>query len=279
MMHKKQFNRPKNERSTVQEHWLVISQLAFLRGDRTEVERQVVWAAGKPGFEDTILSNQSDTEAYYGRLAKAREFTRRAVDSAVRNVSRETAAQWQVNAASREAEFGNITGAKQELSAALTLSPGRNTRMYAALTLARIGEALRAKTIVDELERDYPSNTLLRFYWLRTIKAAIELKPKNPTKASGLLEATVTYELNPAGRMYANYVRGQAQLMAHGAAAASEFQKILDHRGIILNTPIGAFAHLQLARAYACEATRLEQRLPIRTSSPSGKMPIPTLPS
>jgi len=233
---------------------LVISRLAFLRGDGTEMARQVALAAGKPGVEDILLLNQSGTEAYYGRLAKAREFTRRAVDSAVRNVSRETAARWQVSAAGREAEFGNTTAAKQELSAAIALGSDRDIRVSAALTLARVGEIARARKIVEELEKGYPSNTLLKFYWLPTIKAAIELKANNPTKAIGFLEAVVTYELNPAGIMYATYVRGQAQLMAHdGAAGATEFQKILDHRGIVLNSPIGALANLQLGRAYALQ--------------------------
>jgi serine/threonine protein kinase/tetratricopeptide (TPR) repeat protein len=233
---------------------LVISRVAFLRDDATEMERQVALARGKPGFEDILLSNQSDTEAYYGRVAKARDFTRRAVDSAVRNVSRETAARWQVSAAGREAEFGNAKAAKQELSAAIALGSDRDIRVSSALTLARVGEIARARKIVEELEKDYPSNTLMKFYWLPTIKAAIELKAKNPSKAIGFLEATLAYELNPAGRMYATYVRGQAQLMAHdGAAAATEFQKIFDHRGIVLNSPIGGLAHLQLGRAYTLQ--------------------------
>ena len=240
---------------------LIVFQLAFLRGDATEMKRQVDLAAGKPGVEDVLLSSQSDTEAYYGRLAKARAFTRRAVDSAFRNVSQETASQWLVNSALREAEFGNVQAAKQELLQALALGPGRNVKMYSALTLARIGETARAKKIAQELENDYPSNTLLKFYWLPTVKAAIELKANNPTKDLGFLDAGATYEPNPAGRMYFNYIRGQAQLMVHdGATAAAEFQKILDHRGIVLNEPIGALAHLQLGRAYAMQGDTAKAR-------------------
>src|ERR1700752_5401902 len=103
------------------------------------MERQVAWAAGKPGSEDILLSFQSDTEAYYGRLAKARDLSRRSVDAAVRNDSKETSALWQVNAALREAEFGNIDAAKQAVAAALALAPGRDVKVLAALTLARIG--------------------------------------------------------------------------------------------------------------------------------------------
>jgi hypothetical protein len=135
----------------------VIYQLAFVKGDAAEMERQVAWAAGKPGSEDTLLSFQSDTEAYYGRLGKARDFSRRAVDAAVRNNSKETAAIWQVNAALREAEFGNLAAAKQDVAAALTLAPGRDVKMLSALTLARVGETARAKAMVEELEKSYPS--------------------------------------------------------------------------------------------------------------------------
>src|SRR5438132_1097562 len=160
-----------------------------------ELERQLAWAAGKPGSEDILLSFQSDTEAYYGRLVKARDFSRRAVDAAVRNDSRETAALWQVNAALREAEVGNTAAAKQDVAAAVTLSPGRDGKMFATLTLARVGETARAKAIVEELQKSYPSQTVLKVYWLPTIKAAIELNANNPTQALVFLEAAAPYEL------------------------------------------------------------------------------------
>jgi predicted Zn-dependent protease len=236
---------------------LIAYQLAFLKGDTAEMERQVAWSAGKPGDEDLLLSFQSDAEAYYGHLAKARDFSRRAVDSAVRNDSKETAALWQVNAALREAEFGNSAIAKQDVAAALALAPGRDVKLLAALTLARIGETAGAKASVEELEKNYPSFTLLKVYWLPTIKAAMELNANNSTQAMVDLEAAAPYELGEPpqlqlGTMYPVYIRGQAQLAAHnGAAAATEFQKFLDHRGITLNFPLGALAHLGLARAYA----------------------------
>jgi tetratricopeptide (TPR) repeat protein len=239
-------------------HW-TIYQLAFLKSDAAEMERQVAWAAGKPGDEDLLLSFQSGTEAYYGRLVKARDFSRRAVDSAVRNDSKETAALWQVNAALREAEFGNIAAAKQGVGAALALAPGRDVRLFAALALARIGETAGAKAIVEELEKNYSSDTMLKVYWLPTIKAAMELNANNSTQAVMFLEAAAPYELGIPpqlllGTMYPVYIRGQAQLLAHnGAAAATEFQKYIDHRGVALNFPLGALAHLGLARAYAMQ--------------------------
>ncbi len=233
--------------------------LAFLKGDTSEMERQVEWAAGKPGSEDLLLSFQSDTEAYYGRLVRARDFSRRAVDSAVRDDSKETAALWQVNAALREAEFGNPAAAKPGVAAALALAPGRDVKLFAALTLARIGETAGAKAIVEELEKDYPSNTVLKVYWLPTVKAAMELHGNDSTQAVVFLEAAAPYELGQPpqlqlGTMYPVYIRGQAQIAAHnGAAAATEFQKFLDHRGDTLNFPLGALAHLGLARAYAMQ--------------------------
>ena len=233
-------------------------ELAFLTGDAAEMERQLAWAAGKPGMEDLLLSFQSDTEAYYGRLAKARDFSRRAVDASVRDNLKENAALWQVNAALREGEFGNSAAAKRDVARALTLAPGRaDVKLFAALTLARIGEIARPKQLVKELERDHPSDTLLKRYWLPTIKAALEVNRNNSSQALSLLEPAVPYELATPpelqiGTLFPVYVRGQAQLMAHnGAAAAKEFLKFEDHRGVTVNFPLGALAHLGLARAYA----------------------------
>ncbi len=243
-----------------------IYYLAFYKGDTAEMERQVAWAAGKPGDEDLLLSFQSDTEAYYGRLAKARDFSRRAVDAAVRDQSKESAALWQVNGALREAEFGNAAAAKQDVAAALALAPGRDVKLFAALTLARSGDAARAKAMVDELEKAYPSDTMLRVYWFPTLKAALDLDANNPAQGVISLEAAAPYELGQPpqlqlGTMYPAYLRGEAQLMAHnGAAAAIEFQKFLDHRGITLNYPLGALAHLGLARAYALQGDTAKAR-------------------
>jgi len=230
--------------------------LAFYRGDLEQMRQQMAWGAGKPGAEDPLLSAQSDTEAYYGRLTRARDFSRRAVDSAVRADSKETAALWQVNAALREAEFGNVKAAEQGLTSALTLAPGRDVKVLAALTSARVGTTARAKTMIEDLERNNPSNTVLKLFWLPTLKAAIELNSGNSAQALVFLEAAAPYELGePAplqmGTLYPAYLRGQAYLMAHnGAAAAAEFQKFLDHRGIVLNFSLGALGHLGLARAY-----------------------------
>ena len=230
--------------------------LAFLRGDAAQMQQQVAWGAGKPGDEDALLSKQSDTEAYYGRLKQARDFSRRAVISALRSDSKEAAAYWQLNAALREAELGNAASAKQGVTAALALSSGRDVKVAAALALARIGDTPRAKALTEELNKNYPSNTLLNLYWLPTVNASVELRKANPSQALIDLESAIPYELGGAGTfisyLYPVYVRGQAYLLAHnGAAAAAEFQKMADHRGIVQNFVTGALAPLQMARAYA----------------------------
>ncbi len=236
---------------------LGIYHLAFLRGDSAQMEQQLAWGASNPEDQDQLLSAQSDTEAFYGRRSKARDFSRRAVDSAVRADSKETAALWQANAALREAEWGDTASAKQGVTAALALYPGRDVKVGAALALARIGDAPRATALVGELEKSYPTNTLLKLYWLPTINAAIELNKRNSAQALVFLEAAAPYELGSLppfqlGTLYPAYVRGQAYLLAHnGTAAVAEFQKLLDHRGIVGNFLTGALAHLQLGRAYA----------------------------
>jgi tetratricopeptide (TPR) repeat protein/predicted Ser/Thr protein kinase len=230
--------------------------LAFLQGDAAQMAEQVAWGAGKPGNEDRLLSIQSDTEGYYGRMSKSRELSRRAMDSAVRADSKEAAAEWQVDAALREAELGNTSSAKHGVTAALALSPGRDVKAVAALALARVGEAVRATALAEELAKDYPTNTLLKVYWLPTINAAIELSKGNSSQAIVYLEAAAPYELGGVGTsinyLYPAYVRGQAYLLAHnGTAAAAEYQKLLDHRGIVGNFVTGSLAHLQIGRAYA----------------------------
>jgi serine/threonine protein kinase/tetratricopeptide (TPR) repeat protein len=236
---------------------LNIYLLAFLRGDSAQMEQQLSWGAGKPGDEDRLLSAQSDTEAYYGRLSKARDFSRRAMDSAVRADSKETGALWALNDALHEAELGDTSAAKQSITEALALSQGRDVKVVAALALARIGDTARATALVGELEKSYATNSLLKIYWLPTINAAVELNKGNSSQALVYLEAAGPYELGgpqpmQTGTLYPAYLRGQAYLLAHnGTAAVAEFQKLLDHRGIVGNFVTGALARLQLGRAYA----------------------------
>ena len=231
--------------------------VAFLQNNTALMAQHVAWGAGKPGEEDPLLSQQADTEGYYGRLASARDYTRRATDSAVRADSKETAGLWQASGALREAEFDNSTEALREATAALALAPGRDVKVQAALAMARAGDLKRARAITDGLEKDYPTNTTLKLYWFPTLHSAIDLADHKPAEAVVDLEAVAPYELGEPppyqiGTMYPAYLRGEAYLAAHdGNAAAREFQKLLDHRGIVLNYPLAALAHLGLGRAYA----------------------------
>jgi serine/threonine protein kinase/Tfp pilus assembly protein PilF len=235
--------------------------LAFRRDDSKEMERLVLAATGKPGIEDILLSAQSNTEAFHGRLQKARDFSRRAIESALHNQAKETAAIWQANAALREAEFGNTVQARQQATAALALASGKNVKILVALAMARAGEANEAQAIVEDLSKQSSANTILNSYWLPSIQAAI-VNRTNPSRTVDALQVTVPYELgnvppfaNTMGTLYPVYLRGEAQLMLRsGTAAAGEFQKILDHPGIVLNFPTAALAHLALARSYAIQS-------------------------
>jgi eukaryotic-like serine/threonine-protein kinase len=228
---------------------------AFLKGDSAEMEREVAWEAGKPGEDEyKTLHMQSDTEGYYGRLTKARGFSRRAMDSALRSNAKELAAMWRGNDAVREVEFGNVAAAKQGVASALAIASTRDAKVCAALTLALTGDTVKAAAIVAELEKgdSVKSDTMLKFFWLPTLKAAIELNRGDPAEALVLLEAVVPYELSADGHLEPAYFRGRAYLATRNASAAGvEFQKLIDHRGIILTDCHGALAHLQLGRAYA----------------------------
>ena len=234
--------------------------LAFLENDTNEMERQVAWAVGKPGTEDQLLSQHSDTQAYYGRFRKARELSQRAVESAVRADSNETAAFWQINAALREAESGNLALAKKDVEAALKLAPTRDVKVLASMLLVQTGDAASVKALLTELQKANPSHTILKFYWFPTLQAMLKIREGDPQRAISLLETAKPYELGEASYVFnlcPAYVRGQAYLAAHdGRGAAEEFEKLLNHRGIVQNDILGALSRLQLARAKAMMGDR-----------------------
>jgi tetratricopeptide (TPR) repeat protein len=229
--------------------------LAFLQGDNAALQEQLAWSIGKPGAEDMLLDSQANTEAYYGRMSKARDFSQRASVSATRADSKEAAALWAANEAVREAEIGNMLRAHR-VTDALGLSKGRDVRVLAALALARSGSTVQSQNLIDGLNREFPADTMLQSYWLPTIRAILQMQHGNHQQALELLQ-TIPYELGQPfpfeylGTMYPIYVRGEAYLATrNGQAAVAEFHKILEHRGIILNFPLGALTHLQLGRAY-----------------------------
>ena len=230
--------------------------LAFLSGDMAEMERQVAWGAGRPGEEDQMLNGHADTQAYYGRLEKVRDLARRASDSAVRSDAKETGAQWIAFQALREAEMGNVSAARQAATRALALAPGRDVKVLSALALARTGETSQSRTILDALQKSEPSNTYLKVYWFPVIESSIAMAQQAPDRAIIALEPSLPYELGspPPGQnglMYPVYIRGLAYLaQKNGPAAAAEFQKFLDHPGVVQNFLLASLAHLQLGRAY-----------------------------
>lgn len=231
--------------------------IAYLEGDAAEMARQVSWAAGQPGGEDLLLTLESDSKASLGMLQKAREYSRRAIESALHNGRKETASLWQINSALREAEFGNRQRAQQETSAALSLASTRDVKILAALTLARAGDAFRAEQMADELGEQFPHNTIVNNYWLPTIHAAIEMDRGNALNAIMALRAASSYELGypdpqigASGLRYPAYLRGQAFLLLNkGAAASEEFRKIADDSSRVANSPLAALAQLGIARA------------------------------
>jgi len=229
-------------------------QLAFLKADAAQMARLASVAMGKPGSEDQLLAAQADTEGYYGKLKNAYELTRRAMDSAQHNDATERAAAYQAAAALSEVESGNREQARAETNAALKLALNRDVRAIAALALARAGDTAGAEKLAAELDKTLPLDTLVQRYWLPTIRAAEALERKDPNRAIELLKAASAIELGAEGELYPVYVRGEAYLILRdGNAAAAEFQKFIDHRGVVMNFPWGALARLGLARAYAMQ--------------------------
>ncbi len=228
----------------------------FLQHDAAGMEREAAGLMGKPGFEHSMLGSESDTAAYGGQFSKARELTRRASDSAQRADEKETAAGYEAEAAVREALVRNMSQAKQQAQAALALSTGRDVEAVSAIALGLAGDSAQATRLAADLAKGFPEDTIVRFDYLPMIHAAAALQSGSATKATEALAPAAPYELGSPAQtlsfaLYSVYLRGEAYAAAHqGSAAVAEFQKILDHPGVVLNEPIGALAHLGLARAY-----------------------------
>jgi DNA-binding winged helix-turn-helix (wHTH) protein/tetratricopeptide (TPR) repeat protein len=239
----------------------VVYVIGFYKGDTAEMTRQIAVAVGKPGEEDMLWALEADTEAFFGHLQKARELSRRAVESAERSGEKETAGVYSAVSALREALVGNVKQARQQAGIAQHYSNGRDLDYGIALALAYAGDANGTQKLVDEFATKFHEDTVVQINYLPTLRAKLALRHFNSQQALDLLETAVPYELGlPAysdynwPNLYPVYVRGEAYLAAHqGREAASEFQKILDHRNIVLNELIGALAHLEIGRAYATE--------------------------
>jgi hypothetical protein len=225
----------------------------FLQHDAAGMEREAAGLMGKPGFEDSMLATEFDTAAYAGQFSKARELTRRASESAQRADEKETAAGYEAEAAWREALVGNMSQAKQQVQAALTLSTGRDVEAISAIALGLAGDAAQATRLAADLGKRFPEDTLVQSNYLPTIHAATALQGGSAAQAIEALVPVATYELSNSGQpLYPIYLRGYSYVAARqGSAAAAEFQKILDHSAVVGNELIGSLAHLGLARAYA----------------------------
>jgi tetratricopeptide (TPR) repeat protein len=263
---------------------------------------QQQWFAGKPDYENFGLALASDTEAYGGHLGKAQELTKRAVDSAIRADSKENGAIWQANAALEEAAYGNPTEARQSAAEALKLVPtSLSVEVEAALAFAMAGDTTRAESLAQDLEKRFPLNTQMQSLWLPAIQAQLALDKRIrllPSLTCKLLLPPSSWGKFRSSTIFPASIRrtfAERHTLAagQGSAAAAEFQKIIDHSGIVWNCWTGALAHLGVARANALQARTFlaaagermptppasGRSLPTKISSPSGKTPTPTSPS
>jgi tetratricopeptide (TPR) repeat protein len=195
-----------------------------------------------------------------------------AADLARKNERRDTEALYDADAAVREALFGNVFSARQRAVDALELSKSRDVVYGAGFALALSGDSSQSQALAEDLSRRFPEDTRVQFTYVPTLRALLTLNHSQPSKAVGLLQTTIPYEsgsqttggseyLLGAGNLYPAYVRGLAYLAAHqGAEAAREFEKILDHRGIVVSDPIGALAHLQLGRSCALSGNKTKAK-------------------
>jgi tetratricopeptide (TPR) repeat protein len=241
--------------------------IAFLKGDRAEMERQTTLARGKPNIEDWMAGLHALTLARAGRLDAARQSARHAIELAAVAGHRERAALFETAMAVWEAWYGNAAAARRSAARVLEVAKGRHVTYAAAVALAISGERSRSQTIADDLGRRFPEDTSVRSAYLPTLRALAALGANDPSRAIEVLRPAETYEFaqpgisffgaggGAFGAMYSTYLRGVAYLtLRRGADAAAEFQKILDHPGVVLEDPIGALARLQLARALALSA-------------------------
>jgi hypothetical protein len=221
---------------------------------------QQQWFVGKPEYENFGLGLASDTEAYAGHLGKARELSTRAVDSAVRADQREGAAVYLTGRALQEAGYGNAAKARHSAAEALKMAPtSPGVGVEAALAFAMAGDAARAEALAKDLGKHFPLDTQMQSLWLPAVRAQLALNRRDPAAALNALSVASPIELGFTEYgdtcLYHLYVRGDAYLAAgQGKAAAWEFQKILDHSGIIVNCWTSALAHLGVARANALQA-------------------------
>jgi eukaryotic-like serine/threonine-protein kinase len=242
-------------------------QIAFLQSDAAAMAQQVEWSTDKPGVEDWLLDLEANTAAYSGRLREAREFSRRALDSAERADKKETAATYSALSGLWEALFGNADEARRRVASALGRTTGRDEEYCAGLASAYAGDDETLQAVTDDLAKRFPETTIVQFNYLPTLRARLAVSRGNASAAIEGLSVATPYELGKPSAsnywvaLYSIYVRGEAYLAAHdGSKAGIEFQKVIDHRGVVGNEPIGALAHLGLARSYSAQGDTAKAR-------------------
>ena len=232
--------------------------LAFLKGDQADLQREID-RAPREHVEDQISHHQALVLARSGRMRQARTMWKRAIALALQAGKRETAAIYTAAEAVCEAHSGNRAAAKERALAALKIAKGRDVEYAAAFALALFAESAEPQRIAADLEKRFPEDTPVQFEYLPTLHALFALAHQAPLDAVERLQAALPYDFALPGTaffahfggVYPAYVRGEAYLaLGRGQEAAAEFQKVLNHRGIVLADPIGALAHVQLGRAY-----------------------------
>ncbi|MEP7272903.1 MAG: protein kinase [Acidobacteriota bacterium] len=233
--------------------------IAVLKDDNDQTDRIVALVRGKHAVEHSVANVEALALARSGRLTLARQSSSRAIDLARQEGGRDTAASYQAARAVWEAVSGNVAEGTRNATAALALSNGRDVEYAAGLALALAGDSSRSQPLADDLETRFPEDTFATFTYIPVLRALAALERGKPTDSVERLQIAIPYELAVnglnfshfyLGGLHSAYVRGQALIAAHRyPEAVVEFQKLLDHRGIVGADPIGALAHLQLGRA------------------------------
>ena len=247
---------------------LSMYEIAFLQNDTAGMAQQVAKTVNLPGWGDQMLTLESDTAAYYGRLKDARELSRRAMDTAQGAGEKDPPALYLSTSGLREVWFGNTEEARRRVAAALKRSTARDVLYFSALAYAYSRDDAQAKALADDLAKRFPEDTLVRFNYLPTVRARLALNKGDAAGAIESLRAAEPYDLGVStssplnwGAMFPVFVRGEAYLAAHqGVEAAAQFQKILDRPGLVVNLPIRALAHLGLGRAYVLQGDTVKAK-------------------
>ena len=242
-------------------------EIAFLHNDRAGMEQQVGWSEGRPGEEDTLLGLEADTAAYSGRLGAGRELSGRPLTPPSGQEKEETLlTTWPCPVCVKPC---SATQSKRGGEPILRWD-ARQAAMWSMAPHSpwRLQGTMRQRVRSPAIWPEFPEDTIVQFNYLPTLRAQLALSRGNASQAIGLLEAASPFELGQTTAstygwtaLYPVFVRGEAFLAAgKGSDAAAEFRKIIEHRGIVLNEPIGALARLGLARAYALQGDSVKAR-------------------